>query len=70
MQRKTNSLTFFFAVSMQKIMEVEYSQTSRKQPLKMRLTGRLWEVVVYKNRTTGRLFQEGHTLWKMIYCTQ
>ena len=55
---------------MPKIMEVEYSRTSRKQPLKMRLTGRLREVVVYKNRTTGRLFQEGHTLWKMIYCTQ
>ena len=59
---------------MPKIMEVEYSRTSRKQLLKMRLTGRLreasGEVVVYKNRTTGRLFQEGHTLWKMIYCTQ
>ena len=58
MQRKTNSLTFFFVVSMPKIMEVEYSRTSRKQPLKMRLSGRLREVVVYKNRTTEGLFQE------------
>ena len=58
MQRKTNSLTFFFVVSMPKIMKVEYSRTSRKQPLKMRLSGRLREVVVYKNRTTEGLFQE------------
>ena len=36
-----------------------YSQTSRKRPPKMqRLSGRLREVVAYKNRTTGGLFRE------------
>ena len=27
-------------------------------PISERRSGRLWEVVVYKNQTTGRLFQE------------
>ena len=41
-----------------------YSRTSRKRPPKMqRLSGRLREVIAYKNRTTGRLFRgevQGH----------
>ena len=43
-----------------KSVAYSYSQTSRKRPPKMqRLSGRLREVVVvYKNRTTGVLFQE------------
>ena len=36
-----------------------YSGTSRTRPPKMqRLSGRLWEVVDYKNRTTQGLFRE------------
>ena len=39
------------------IMAYTYSQTSNKQPPKMqRSSGRLWELVVYKNRTAGVLF--------------
>ena len=43
-----------------KSVAYSYSRTSRKRPPKMqRLSGRLREVVVvYKNRTTGVLFQE------------
>ena len=38
---------------------MNYSRTSRKRPPKMqRLSGRLREVVVYKNRTTGGIFRE------------
>ena len=59
MQKKTSSLAFFFVFLCLKIIEVEYSRTSRKQPPKMqRLSGRLREVVAHKNRTTGALFQE------------
>ena len=59
MQKKTSSLAFFFVFLCLKIIEVEYSRTSRKQPPKMqRLSGRLREVVAHKNRTTGGLFQE------------
>ena len=37
----------------------KYNRTSRKRPPKMQsLSGRLEEVVAYKNQTTGRLFQE------------
>ena len=40
------------------ISEVQ-SKPSRKRPVKMqRLSGRLREVIVYKSRTTGRLFRE------------
>ena len=39
--------------------QINYSWTSRKRPPKtQRLSGRLREVVVYKNRTTGGLFRE------------
>ena len=37
----------------------QYSRTSSKRPTKLQgLSGRLREVVVYKNRTTGGLFRE------------
>ena len=43
----------------EKSVAYSYSRTSRKRPPKMqRLSGRLREVVVYKNRTIGGLFRE------------
>ena len=42
-----------------KMLILLYSRTSRKRPPKLqRLSGRLREVLVYKNRTTGGLFRE------------
>ena len=38
---------------------MKYSQTFRKQPPKIqRLSGQLWEMVVYKNQTKEGLFRE------------
>ena len=49
-----------------------YILISSKRPPKRRgLSGRSWEVVVYKNRTTGGLFQdELRTRLKIIHCKQ
>ena len=42
-----------------KYFPAKYSQTSHKRPTEMQiLSGRIWEVVVYKNWTIGGLFQE------------
>ena len=70
MQKKASSLAFFFVFLCLKIIEVEYSRTSRKQPPKMqRLSGRLREVVARKNRTTGISSKKKSgpiTLWEII----
>ena len=51
--------------------KVKYSRTSRKPPPKMkRLSGRLRELVAYKNGTTGGLFREEvqtHQLQHLLY---
>ena len=42
-----------------KYFPAKYSRTSHKQPTEMqRLSGRIREVVIYKNWTAGGLFQE------------
>jgi len=48
----------------------KYSRTSSKRPPKIqRLSGRLREVVIYKNQTTGGLFQEEvQDRWSLLGC--
>ena len=72
MQKKTNSLIFFFVVniSMPKvILKVENSRTSRKRPPKMqRLSGRL-RLTAYGGNHGGPLPRKGpgtSTLEKLI----
>ena len=44
----------------------KYSRTSSKRPPKMqKLSGRLREVLVFKNRTTGGLFRE--EVWAHLF---
>ena len=54
--------------------ELEYSQTSRKRPLKRRrFSGRLRKVVVYENQTKDVFFEKKSrliTLWQKIYYLQ
>ena len=43
----------------------KYSLAFRNRPSKMkRISGRLWEVVAFKNRITGGLFQE--EVWALL----